>query len=89
VQIDQPSIFSGSTELFAGAIDLVGLAQADSYGYTKDLLSIYSGNKILEPLRLVDQAPYGFGVVEASESVNIVALTSSGETLQGALPLHT
>ncbi len=57
LQIDQPGEFQGSVTLAndIGAqreIDLMGLATADSYTYQNDILSIYSGNAVIETLRL-------------------------------------
>jgi hypothetical protein len=37
-------------------IDLVGLAKADSYTYAKDMLSIYSHNRVIDTLRLTNQS---------------------------------
>jgi hypothetical protein len=90
VQIDQPNKFAASITMTAASseIDLMGLATADSYTYKKDMLNILSGDKIIDTLRLTDKTPYAFDVVKTSGSVNVVALASSGETLQGALPTH-
>jgi hypothetical protein len=98
VVIDKPNQFHASITLapstasvaapFPAEIDLMGLATADSYSYTNDMLRIWSGEKVIDTLRLTDQTPYGFDVVKTSGSVNVVALTSSGETLPRALPMH-
>jgi hypothetical protein len=90
VEIDQPNQFAASITMTAASseIDLTGLATADGYSYKNDMLNILSGNKIIDTLRLTDQTPYGFDVVPASGGVSVVALTSSGETLLGALPPH-
>jgi hypothetical protein len=92
LQIDQPNLFAATVTLnsapVASEIDLEGLANADSYSYSGDILKIYSGCTVIDTLRLTDQTLYGFDVVKTSGSVNVVALASSGETLSGALPVH-
>jgi hypothetical protein len=96
LQIDQPNEFKASVTLTPAPsgsfpppeIDLVGLANASSYSYKNDMLSIFSGKSIIDTLRLSDQTKFGFDVVQASGSVNIVTLTSSGQLLSGALPMH-
>ena len=94
LQVDDPKAFRGSVTLAPGLpsdikqIDLMGLAQADSFSYTNDLLNIWSGNTIIDTLRLTDRTQYGFAVVKTSGSVNVVTLASSGQNLPGALPVH-
>jgi hypothetical protein len=90
VQIDQPYKFAASVTMTSTSseIDLMGLATADSYSYSKDMLKVWSGDKIIDRLRLTDQTPYGFDLVKTSGSVNVVALGSNGQTLPGALPIH-
>src|SRR5262249_51389600 len=84
LQIDRPDQFLGSVsisytpELSQGTpmVDLVGLAQADSYTYQKDLglLSIFSGNSIIDTLHLTDNTPNSFVVQETAGSVFITAI---------------
>jgi hypothetical protein len=70
-------------------VDLQGIASADSYSFANDLLSIYSGNSVIDRMRLTDQTPYGFDVTKtAAGDVNIVALNTPGQTVSGALPIH-
>jgi hypothetical protein len=98
VVIDKPSQFHASITLasstasvgapFPAEIDLMGLATADSYSYTNDMLRIWSGQKIIDTVHLTDHTLYGFDVVKTSGSADVVALASSGETLPGALPIH-
>jgi len=98
VVIDKPDQFHANMTLasstasvvapFPAEIDLMGLATADSYSYSNDMLKIWSGNEVVDKLRLTDQTPHGFDVVKTSGSVSVVALTSSGETLPGALAIH-
>ncbi len=90
VVIDHPDEFHASTTLYyGGEFDLMGLATADSYSYANDMLNIWSGNKIVDTLRLSDQSVIaGFDVIKTSGSVNVVGFTSIGETLPGALPVH-
>jgi hypothetical protein len=69
-------------------IDLIGLATADSYTFQNDMLSIFSGPKIIDTLRLHDGTANGFAVEKTSSSVNIVAITDPTNTPVG-LPIHT
>ena len=80
LQIDAPNQFLASTELFNnGRIDLMGLATADRSTYQNDMLSIFSGNSLLDTLHLHDSTSNGFVVelptVTGGSSVNIVAIT--------------
>lgn len=98
VKIDQPNAFDATVTLSSAPdspasnrpseIDLVGLANADSYTFKNDMLNIWSGNKVIDTLRLHDSTAFGFGVAKVGGDVQVVALTSSGETLPGALPIH-
>ena len=70
-------------------IDLVGLANAHSYTFKNDMLNIFSGNKIIDTLRLHDSTQYGF-VVEpptTGGSCNIVAIADPNNVPAG-LPIH-
>jgi hypothetical protein len=91
LQIDQPTLFHGLTELFnSGAINLMSLATADSYAYSNDILSLYAGNTLIDTLNLHDSTTYGF-VVEpptAGGSISIMAITDPNNVPVG-LPLHT
>jgi hypothetical protein len=93
VVIDQPNKFHGTITLGDGSsvggetIDLMGLATADSYSFKNDMLSIFSGNTVIDKLRLTDATPYGFAVEKESGSVNIVAYSSPTTTPVG-LPIH-
>lgn len=61
VQIDQPHAFKGSIGLgINGQIDLIGLANADSFQLKNDVLSIYSGCEVIDRLRLTTPAPPPF-----------------------------
>lgn len=90
VQVDSPNQFRASVTLTSAfsEVDLVGLATADSYTFKNDMLRIFSGNNVIDTLRLTDQTPYGFDVVKTAGSINVVALSSSGEAIPGALPVH-
>ncbi|MFL5254202.1 MAG: hypothetical protein ACJ8AI_15145 [Rhodopila sp.] len=99
VKVDQPNQFAANITLAspqnppAGSaatseIDLSGLVNADSYTFKNDMLNIWSGNKIIDTLRLHNSTTYGFDVVQTSGSVNVVALTSPDQVLPGALPIH-
>jgi hypothetical protein len=95
VIIDQPSGFKASitleqpTTFRTTEIDLNNLANADSYTFQNDLLAIYSGNTVIDTLKLADKTSFGFDVVRTAGGVNIETLMSPGETIPGALPLHT
>jgi hypothetical protein len=69
-------------------IDLMGLATADSYTYTNDMLSIFSGTSIIDRLRLTDHTQYGFAVEKTTGSVNAVAISDPTNRPAG-LPIHT
>jgi hypothetical protein len=96
IQIDQPRQFDATVTISSAegtqqfiAIDLIGLAMADSYTYKNDMLNIYSGNQIIDTLGLHDSTQYGF-VVEpptAGGSVNVVAITDPSNVPTG-LPIH-
>ncbi|CAM6055278.1 unnamed protein product [Sphagnum tenellum] len=48
--------FYGQSWLVNGVIDLNGLANADSYTFKNDILSIYSGNKLLESMNFTSNS---------------------------------
>jgi len=53
VKLDHPDAFKGSVGLGVyGEVDLVGLANADSFQLKNDILSIYSGCEVIDQLRL-------------------------------------
>jgi hypothetical protein len=52
LQLDDHTQFDGSVIMMGGDINLLNLANADSYTYKNDLLSIYSGGKVIDTLRL-------------------------------------
>jgi hypothetical protein len=53
LEIDQPHEFLGAVTMQTlSEIDLVGLANADSYSFQNDMLSIYAGNRVIDMLRL-------------------------------------
>jgi len=95
IQIDEPNLFAGQVNLGAHlggvdggeGIDLIGLANADSYTYQNDLLSIFGGGKVIDMLRLHDSTQFGFAVEKAAGSVNIVTITDPTNPPVG-LPLH-
>ena len=60
LKVDHPHQFAGSVALQTfGEVDLQGLANADSYTYQNDMLSLYSGNKVIDVLRLTLPPPVG------------------------------
>ena len=86
LQIDHPSQFAGDVNLVGGEIDLQGLANADSYTYQNDMLSIFSGKSVIDTLKLTDSTPNGFAV-EKTGGVNIVSITDPTNPPTG-LPMH-
>jgi len=53
IRVDQPDAFHGLVNLnIFGELDLQGLANADSYTFQNDMLSIYSGDTVLDTVRL-------------------------------------
>ena len=92
VKIDQPGEFKGSTSIGVfGEIDLAGLANADSYSLKNDLLSIYSGCKVIDTLRLSALPPpsslpdHAITVAQTATGIVIDRGYSGGGTL---LPIH-
>jgi hypothetical protein len=85
VVIDQPGQFLGSVTLEAGEIDLIGLANASAYSFKADMLRVYSGNQVIDTLRLTDQTPYGFEVEKTATGVNVVAYSAAHA--QAGIPL--
>ena len=90
VIIDEPKQFSASTNYGGGgAIDLVGLAKADSYTFQNDMLSIYNGKKIIDTLKLTDSTQYGIEVQKTSTGVSLLAYADAAHTPIGTpLPIH-
>jgi hypothetical protein len=89
--IDQPQSFAGKVDLNSSSseIDLKGLANAGSYSFKNDMLSIWSGNRIIDTLRMHDGSPNGF-VVEpdtAAGSLKIAAISDPNNPPIG-LPVH-
>ena len=63
-------------------VDLVGLAKADSYTFENDMLSIFSGNCLIDRLKLTNNGSF-IGVshdLVVSKSGSDVWLTQSGLT---------
>ncbi|HJS84315.1 MAG TPA: hypothetical protein VJ779_02525 [Acetobacteraceae bacterium] len=58
IRIDQPDAFQGTANLnLFGEVDLQGLANADSYTFQNDMLSIYSGDTVVDTVRLTLPPP--------------------------------
>jgi hypothetical protein len=89
--IDHPKAYHADTSIGMGAeIDLVGLAHADSYSLNNDLLKIYSGDTVIDTMRLSD-ANLGsetFAVVQAADGVHLLTLEPLTPPPSGLLPLH-
>ncbi len=94
VQVDQPEEFKAAVTLGVfGEVDLVGLTNADSYQLRDDILSIYSGCKVIDTLRLTaPPPPFGGPTFDVT-----VSRTSTGVAIdRGAiafgstpLPMHS
>lgn len=58
VNLDDPKRFAGTIVITnpASEITLAGLAAATSYGFTNDLLSIYTGGRVIDTLSLENDA---------------------------------
>jgi len=81
--IDKPNEFFGTVQLDAGLANLVGLASADSYTFTNDLLAIYHGKSVIDVLRLADSSPFYIDKTPTGITV------SSFDPGQGVpLPIH-
>jgi hypothetical protein len=78
----------GAGQSITAGAGAVRVDQPNAFAATMTLMNIWSGNQVIDTLRLNDQTQYGFDVVKTPGSVNVVVLTSSGETLPGALPIH-
>jgi hypothetical protein len=75
----------------APEIDLLALgAAADSYSFKNDMLRIYSGEKVIDTLRLHDSTQFGFEVQKVAGGVNILAYADATHTDVGnALSPHS
>ncbi len=89
VQIDQPGAFKGAVALGVfGEVDLQGLANADSYTFQNDMLSIYSGNTVLDTLRLTTP-PLPNGLPSGPNFDLAVFQTSAGVAIdRGGVPFQ-
>ncbi len=94
LQVDHPTEFDGLVRLAVGEIDLNGLARADSYSYQNDMLSIWSGNSVINTLRLQQiEAAQGtglqpFAVEKTATGVSIYTESNPTHPPGTALPLH-
>ena len=96
VVVDKPSQFFANITLAASdaptsaapaEIDLIGLANADSYDFKNNFLTIFSGNEIIGELRLTDQTHDGFSLKTTATSLDIIA-NDPARPISGALPIH-
>jgi hypothetical protein len=90
--ISRPDEFHGTLDLTVGEIDLNGLARADSYSYTNDLLSIYAGGRIIDQTRLTQQnegaGPLPFSVVKTHGGVALFTNIDPVHPAGTILPVH-
>ncbi len=89
--IGMPHAFLGQVDIANGsapfAIDLAGIANADSYSYANDMLTLFDGNRPIDVLRLNDS-----GTLKVGENSSGVFVGSSAGTLPTdtiALPMHS
>jgi hypothetical protein len=84
--LNQPTRFLANADLTAGVIDLNNLVKANSYTYKNDMLSIYSGGRIIDHLRLTTTAAF---TVEETSAGGVSIYTADTQPPVGtALPLH-
>lgn len=86
LSLNEPTRFLANADLTAGVIDLNNLAKADSYTYKNDMLSIYSGGRIIDHLRLTTTSAF---TVEKTSAGGVSIYTADTQPPVGtALPLH-
>jgi hypothetical protein len=93
LQIDEPRQFHGTVDLHDfGLTDLVGLAQADSWSYTNDMLSIFNGcGKVLDTLHIISDASSTGSIhgLTVSKTIAGDVLVSPGTAFDGSLTAPT
>jgi hypothetical protein len=89
LKIDHPTEFHATVALHnTSLIDLVGLAQANSWSYANEVLSINdAGGKVIDTLKVADGAASGGSGLSVSMSAAGDVLVSPGTDLHGALAL--
>jgi hypothetical protein len=87
--IHHPHRFHGQVDLRSGDIDLNSLAQADSYSFRSDMLTIYASNgKVLDKLRLTCDSS-AFSVEKTAIGVSIYTADDTLHSSTGTLlPLN-
>jgi hypothetical protein len=90
VVIDAPKQFGALANFVGGELDLNGLAKADSYTFQSDMLSIYSGKKIIDTLKLTDSTQFGIEVDKTATGVRLLPYADASHTPVGTpLLMHT
>jgi hypothetical protein len=91
LKIDHPTQFHGTVDLhtdFSSFADLVGLAQADSWSYKNDLLSIKTAcSKVIDRLHVVSDASGSVHGLLVSKTAAGDLLISPGTDFYGSLVL--
>lgn len=93
LQLDKPMEFLGSVTLYHNSgsmiatINLEGMANADSYTFQNDMLSIFSGQTVIDTLRLHDSTTNGFEVDKTPTGVSVVTIVDPTQ-IRGGLPIH-
>jgi hypothetical protein len=91
VSIANPNQFKGTLTLTGGfgQVSLGDIVKADSYSFTNDILDIWSSNKVVASLKMINQDTLGFAVgPPTGGSLTITALSPGVTTTFPSLPVH-
>jgi hypothetical protein len=95
LQIDEPKAFHGSVVMDVGAkVELVGIANADSYSFANDVLTLFAGQRAIDRLHVSNDGTYNGQPhdIQVSESGSVVYVTQIGLTSPPpgsiVLPIH-
>jgi len=93
IAIYDPADFHASVTLSGGLaqISLSNMAAADSYSFENGLLDIWSGNSIIDALKLTNNSAAGYGfLVEPPTGTGSLLITTvtPGSTFPASLPTH-
>jgi hypothetical protein len=91
LKIDHPTEFHATVALHdTSLVDLIGLAQANSWSYGNEILSIKdTGGKVIDTLKVADAASNGGSGLSVSKTAAGDVLVSSGTDFYGSLALPT
>ena len=85
--IDHPTQFRGTINLGSGDIDLTGLAQADSFSFQNDMLSIFGAGTTLDTLHITGGSD--FSVEKTATGISIYTADDTHHSDGTLLPIHT